>query len=129
MQKRPSQSIVPAQSGIFQDAVLRIKLIYRLLTDKRINPWLKLLPIGGILYLISPLDLIPDIVLPVIGQLDDLAILWLTNHFFIEFCPPEIVREHVRQLVSNDAIIEEERTKAAENDVVDGETTDITDQQ
>jgi uncharacterized membrane protein YkvA (DUF1232 family) len=129
MQKRPSQSIVPAQNGVFQDTVLRIKLIYRLVTDKRINPWLKLLPIGGILYLLSPLDIIPDIMLPVIGQLDDLAILWLTNHFFIEFCPPEIVREHVRQLVSNDAIIEEERIKAAENDVVDGETTDITDQQ
>jgi uncharacterized membrane protein YkvA (DUF1232 family) len=128
MQKRSSQSIVPAQNGVFQDTVLRIKLIYRLVTDKRINPWLKLLPIGGILYLLSPLDIIPDIMLPVIGQLDDLAILWLTNHFFIEFCPPEIVREHVRQLVSNDAIIEEERVKAAENDVVDGETMDITDQ-
>ena len=127
MQKKPSQSIVPAQSGMLQDTVLRVKLIFRLLGDKRVNIWLKFLPIGGLLYLISPLDLIPDIALPVIGQLDDLAILWLTNHFFIEFCPPEVVREHVKQLVSNDAIIEEERIMAADGEVVDAEVTDVTD--
>jgi uncharacterized membrane protein YkvA (DUF1232 family) len=128
MQKKPSGSIVPAQGGVLQDALLRIKLILRLMGDKRVNPWLKLIPVAGILYLISPLDLIPDVVLPVIGELDDIAILWLTNHFFIEFCPPEVVREHVRQLVSNDSIVDEERNKAADGDVVDGEATDITDQ-
>jgi len=127
MQKRPSQSIVPAQGGVLQDALLRIKLIFRLMGDKRVNPWLKLIPIAGVLYLISPLDLIPDVVFPVIGQLDDLAILWLTNHFFIEFCPPDVVREHVRKLVSNNAIIEEERIKAGNDEVVDAEVTDVTD--
>src|SRR5689334_13371840 len=104
MQKRPSQSIVPSQGGVFRDMVLRVKLILRLLADGRVNPWLKLIPIGGLLYLISPFDLLPDLMLPVIGELDDIAILWLTNHFFIELCPPEIVREHVKQLVSNDQI-------------------------
>ena len=129
MQKRPSTSIVPAQSNIFKDAVLRIKLIVRLIADKRVSPWLKILPVGGILYLLSPLDIIPDIALPGIGELDDLAILWLTNHFFIEFCPPDVVREHVQALVSNHDIIEEERVKAAANqpDIIDGEATDITD--
>jgi len=128
MQKRPSQGIIPSQGGMVQDTLLRIKLIIKLLGDKRVNPWLKLLPIAGVLYLISPIDLIPDIVFPVIGELDDIAILWLTNHFFIEFCPPEVVREHVRKLVSHSSIIDEERNRAAEGgDVVDGEATDITD--
>lgn len=128
MQKRPSQGIIPSQGGVVQDALLRIKLIFRLLADRRVNPWLKLVPIAGILYLVSPLDLIPDVMLPVIGELDDLAILWLTNHFFIEFCPPEVVREHVRNLVSNNAIIDEERNKASSNndEVVDGEAMDVT---
>lgn len=127
MQKRPSQGIIPSQGGVIQDALLRIKLIFRLLADRRVNPWLKLVPIAGILYLVSPLDLIPDVMLPVIGELDDLAILWLTNHFFIEFCPPEVVREHVRNLVSNNAIIDEERNKAANDEIVDGEAMDVTD--
>ena len=130
MQKKPSssRSIIPTQSNVFQDTVLRIKLVFRLLGDGRINPWLKILPIAGVLYLISPLDLIPDVVFPVVGELDDIAILWLTNHFFIEFCPPEIVREHVKNLVSNNSIIDEERKKAAaeEGDIIDGEATDVT---
>lgn len=125
MQKRPSQDIVPSQGGMLKDMLLRIKLIVRLIGDSRVNPWLKLVPIAGVLYLFSPLDIIPDIAFPVIGQLDDVAILWLANHFFIEFCPPDVVREHVRQLVSNSEIIDEERNKA-EDDVVDGEATDIT---
>jgi uncharacterized membrane protein YkvA (DUF1232 family) len=129
MQKRPSQGIVPVQSNIFKDAVLRIKLIVRLIADKRVSPWLKIMPIGGILYLLSPLDIIPDIALPGIGELDDIAILWLTNHFFIEFCPPDVVREHVKALMHNSDIIDEERQKAENNqpDIIDGEATDITD--
>lgn len=127
MQKRSSGSIVPSQGGMIQDTLLRIKLIIKLMGDRRVNPWLKILPVAGILYLISPIDLIPDVVFPVIGELDDIAILWLTNHFFIEFCPPDVVREHVRKLVSNNSIIDEERSKAADGDVVDGEATDITD--
>ena len=129
MQKRPSQSIVPVQTNMFKDAILRVKLIVRLIADRRVSPWLKILPIGGILYLFSPLDIIPDIALPILGQLDDVAILWLTNHFFIELCPPEVVREHVKALVSNTDIIEEEQKKAAANtpDVIDGEVTDVSD--
>lgn len=125
MQKRPSQSIVPAQGGFLKDFTLRFKLILRLIADRRVSPWLKLLPVGGVLYLLSPLDIIPDIMLPVIGELDDVAILWLTNHFFIELCPPDVVREHIKQLVSNTDIIDEERAKAASEDVVDGEVTDL----
>ena len=129
MQKRPSQSIIPAQNNMFQDTVLRVKLIVRLIADRRISAWLKILPIAGVAYLFSPLDIIPDIAFPVIGQLDDLAILWLANHFFIEFCPPEIVREHVKALVSNHDIIAEERNKAAasEPDIIDGEVIDLND--
>ena len=127
MQRKQSRSIVPSQGGMIKDTLLRIKLIFRLMGDKRVNPWLKILPVAGLLYLISPLDLIPDVMFPVIGELDDIAILWLTNHFFIEFCPPEVVREHVRKLASNNDIIDDELKRAADDDVVDGEATDITD--
>ena len=126
MQKRPSQNIVPVQPNMWKDAVLRVKLILRLMGDKRVSPWLKILPLAGIVYIVSPLD---DIVLPILGPLDDIALLWLTNHFFIELCPPDVVREHVKALVSNTDIIEEEQQKAAANapDVIDGEVTDVSD--
>jgi uncharacterized membrane protein YkvA (DUF1232 family) len=128
MQKRIFGSIIPSQGGVWRDTVLRVKLIFRLLGDKRVSPWLKILPIAGVLYLVSPLQIIPDLlVIPPFGEIDEIAILWLTNHFFIEFCPPDVVREHVRKLVSNNDIIDEELKRAADDDVVDGETTDVTD--
>jgi uncharacterized membrane protein YkvA (DUF1232 family) len=75
--------MIPPQGGMLRDLVLRTKLIYRLLRDDRVSWWLKILPLGGLIYLISPLGLIPDITLPVIGELDDVAVLWITNYLFI----------------------------------------------
>ncbi len=110
--------MIPPQGGMIRDFVLRVKLILRLLGDKRVSPWLKIIPIAGIVYLISPIDIISDIALPVIGELDDAAILWLTNYLFIELCPPQIVQEHVKALNAN--------TKRDEDDdVVDAETVEI----
>ena len=90
--------MIPPQGGVVRDFILRVKLILRLVSDKRVNPWLKLIPVAGLVYLISPIDLIPDVVFPIIGQLDDAAVLWITNYFFVELCPPEIVSEHLKAL-------------------------------
>ncbi len=113
--------VIPPQGGMVRDFILRVKLILRLIGDKRVSPWLKIIPIAGIAYLVSPLDLIPDIMLPVIGELDDAAILWLTNAVFIELCPPDIVNEHVKALGAR-------LRHAGDEDVIDGETVEIKDQ-
>ena len=109
---------IPPQGGVIRDFVLRIKLIVRLLGDRRVSPWLKIIPIVGLLYLISPLDLIPDIALPVVGELDDAAILWLTNYLFVELCPPEIVEQHVKALTLRAAA-------AQDDDVVEADSVEI----
>lgn len=114
-------SIIPSQGGMMRDFVLRIKLILRLIGDRRVSPWLKILPVGGLLYLISPIDLIPDIALPVIGELDDAAVLWLTNYLFIELCPPNVVQEHVKKLTSNMDIVDNQ-------DVVDADSVEVKDE-
>jgi len=85
-------------SGFFQDVVFRLKLILRLIGDRRVNFLLKLLPIGALIYLVSPIDLIPGAVLPVIGALDDAAVLWLGATLFVSLCPEDIVEEHTRAL-------------------------------
>ena len=90
--------MIPPLGGVVRDFILRVKLILRLVSDKRVNPWLKLIPVAGLVYLISPIDLIPDIAFPIIGELDDAAVLWITNYFFVELCPPEIVSEHLKAL-------------------------------
>ena len=112
--------MIPPQGGLVRDFILRVKLILRLIGDKRVNPWLKVIPVAGLAYLISPLDIIPDIMLPVVGELDDAAILWLTNYLFVELCPPEVVAEHVKALTASAA-------HRDDDDVIDGEAVEIKD--
>ena len=123
MNKKPSQSIIPSQGGVLKDITLRATLVFRLLGDKRVSPWIKLIPIGALVYLVSPIDLIMGI--PGLDALDDAAILWLGYYTFIELCPPEIVRELSKNIVSNNSIIDE--ATQDDDEIVDGEATDVTD--
>lgn len=90
MSDKEPAPIVPRPGGIFDQLSLRLKLIVRLMKDRRVNVFLKLLPIGTLIYLIMP-DLAP-------GPLDDAAIIWIGTYLFVELCPREIVEEHKREL-------------------------------
>jgi uncharacterized membrane protein YkvA (DUF1232 family) len=114
-------------SGLIQDLILRFKLILRLIGDRRVNPFLKLIPIAAAIYIISPLDLIPGAVLPFIGALDDAAVLWLGITLFLALCPDEIVQEHSNALQNvvagtwRNAPMEDET-----DEIIDVEPNDIT---
>lgn len=74
--------------------VRSFRLVWRLLNDPRVSPLTKLIIPGLVLlYLFFPLDLAPDPI-PLLGQLDDLAVLLIALRAFIAFCPPEVVRQH-----------------------------------
>jgi uncharacterized membrane protein YkvA (DUF1232 family) len=81
-----NRNVLRAGGGFFDDLLMYMKLIVRLVADKRVHPLLKLLPIGSLLYLIFPLD--------VPGPLDDAAVVGMGMMLFIELCPPEVVNEH-----------------------------------
>jgi len=117
--KKSGKAIVPAQDGIFRPAITRFKLIMRLMGDPRVSSWTKLIPVGALIYLVSPIDLIMGI--PGIDALDDAAILWFGSSLFIDLCPPEVVNEHLQQLNSN--------LNDDSDDIVDAETTDMDDNQ
>ncbi len=117
--KKPGDIVAYPSGGVLRDLVLRLKLIFRLMSDRRVNFFLKLIPIGALAYLISPVDLAPGIALPVIGALDDAAIVGLGAYLFIELCPPAVVHEHMKSLTSN--------LDAAPDEVVDAEATDLPD--
>lgn len=85
-----NRKIVPSGGGLFNNLSMRVKLIVRLLGDRRVNPLLKLLPIGSLVYLLFP-DLAP-------GPVDDAAIIWLGTYLFVELCPPDVVAEHTEAL-------------------------------
>jgi hypothetical protein len=109
----------PQNRGFFQDLTLRIKLIMRLLGDSRVNPLLKLLPIGSLIYLIVP-DIAP-------GPIDDAAVIWLATYLFVELCPPNVVQEHLEALNATRKIMDsyqETSQTANQGEVIDGEVVE-----
>jgi uncharacterized membrane protein YkvA (DUF1232 family) len=70
-----------------------LKLLYRLLKDPRAPFAEKTLLAGTIIYVISPLDLIPDLI-PFIGQVDDLYLVALVVLRLLSRTNAEVLREH-----------------------------------
>jgi uncharacterized membrane protein YkvA (DUF1232 family) len=98
MAKKKSNLLANRDIGFLQNLSFRLKLIWRLMKDDRVNLFLKLLPVGALIYLISPIDLLPGIAFPVIGALDDAAVLWLGATLFVSLCPDNVVQEHTDAL-------------------------------
>lgn len=117
--KRSEKLAVKTDGGMFRDLMMRLKLIVRLMGDNRVNPFLKLLPVASLVYLVFPFDLIS--VIPGVSALDDLAIVSLGGYMFIEFCPPDVVQEHMKRLTSNMDSVE------GHDEVIDAETVDMDD--
>lgn len=115
-EKKSSDIMVTQQGGVIRNVINQLKLIFRLMGDSRVNFLAKLIPIGTLIYLVSPVDAIS---IPIIGAVDDAALLWLGSYIFTELCPPDVVAEHMKELAGN------MKAGDAQGDVVDGEATDI----
>jgi uncharacterized membrane protein YkvA (DUF1232 family) len=74
-----------------------VRLYWRLFRDPRVSLLAKGVLIAAATYLALPVDLVPDLV-PVLGQLDDIAVLIGACKVFIQLCPPDVVEEHVRRI-------------------------------
>ncbi len=70
-----------------------LKLLFRLFKDSRVPAAEKAFLLGAIVYVISPIDLIPDVI-PFIGQVDDLYLVSLTLLRLLNRTPAEVVRQH-----------------------------------
>lgn len=89
--KNPKDLKTPRDGAFFRGIADHFKLVWVLWTDPRVSPILKILPLGSIIYLISPLDM----AVPVI---DDVGVLWFFTYLFIELAPQDIVEEHRRNI-------------------------------
>ena len=118
-EKKPSNLTVSQQGGMIRNLMNRTKLIWRLMADRRVNPWVKLIPIGALIYLVSPIDLIMGI--PGLDAIDDITVLWFGSTIFVELCPPQVVKEHVKTLAEN------METADTQDEIVDAEATDVSD--
>jgi len=75
----------------------RFHLAWLLFKDQRVPLWAKSVPLLSFLYVISPIDFLPDI-WPALGQLDDVGVIILGLTLFVKLCPPEVVAGHAHDL-------------------------------
>lgn len=75
----------------------QVRLCWRLLGERRVAPWSKMVLVAAILYVALPFDLIPDVLVGP-GQLDDLGLLVAAGWWFVRQCPDDVVAEHLREI-------------------------------
>jgi uncharacterized membrane protein YkvA (DUF1232 family) len=72
------------------------RVIWGLVRDPRTPLPLKALLGAALVYLVVPIDLIPDAI-PILGQADDLTVLMLVLDLFIANAPEEVRRDHMER--------------------------------
>jgi uncharacterized membrane protein YkvA (DUF1232 family) len=73
-----------------------------------------------VVYMLSPLDLVPDW-LPVLGQADDLVVLMAGLNLFLRACPKWLVEEHEDALSSPRDDRQPSATGPMRGSTIDGE--------
>jgi uncharacterized membrane protein YkvA (DUF1232 family) len=79
---------------------------------------LKLLPIGSLVYLVVPVDILP------VNPVDDALVIWLATYLFVELCPPDVVQEHLEELKATRKVMDsyqETSQTEAKGEIIDGE--------
>ena len=71
----------------------QIRLAVRLMREPRVGLLTKAPLLLVVLYLVSPIDFVPD-VLPLFGQLDDVAIALIALQLFVHWCPAAAAEFH-----------------------------------
>jgi uncharacterized membrane protein YkvA (DUF1232 family) len=71
-----------------------LNLAQKLARDSRVPASRRVTLVAGIGYVVSPFDLIPGII-PVAGQLDDLAALLIALRHALEGCPEDVAQSHM----------------------------------
>ncbi len=95
----------------------RLRLVVRLLRDPRVPFYLKGIPFLSLVYIVMPIDLIPDVI-PALGQLDDLGVFAVALEAFILLSPKHVVAEHMADIAAGRGY---GRGYGARGDVIDGE--------
>ncbi len=128
MSQAPEKKIVKNQGGFLNELMIRIKLVFRLMGDNRVNLFYKVIPVASLIYLVSPVDLLPLV------PIDDALVVWLATVLFVELAPADVVKEHLddlRKIVQigwEDAPDESASDPSNEDgDIVDAEFHEVTD--
>ena len=105
MDRRTTSAFVGASALLDHGVRDQLRLSWRLFRDDRVSSFKYALPVLLTLYVVSPIDPIPDFFLG-IGQMDDLGVViagvLLLARLVPKIAPAHIVEEHLRDMHSVD---------------------------
>ena len=97
LRARVVSSVPGARSGL-RDLLLMLPdlvvLLGRLARDRRVPPAAKVIALLGISYALSPIDLLPDLLLGPLGMIDDLLVVVAALSRILNHVHPDLVRSH-----------------------------------
>ena len=97
LRARVVSSVPGARSGL-RDLLLMLPdlvvLLGRLARDRRVPTAAKVIALLGISYALSPLDLLPDLLLGPLGMIDDLLVVVAALSRILNHVHPDLVRSH-----------------------------------
>ncbi len=97
LRARVVPSIPGARSGL-RDLLLMLPdlvvLLGRLARDRRVPASAKVIALLGISYALSPIDLLPDLLLGPLGMIDDLLVVAAALSRILNQVHPDLVRSH-----------------------------------
>ncbi|HZO29639.1 MAG TPA: YkvA family protein [Chloroflexota bacterium] len=88
------RKVVTRFVGVVARVPRYVKLGWLLMNDPTVSGTGKAALGGGLAYAISPIDPVPGFI-PVLGQLDDLAVLLLAVRLALKSCPTEVADRHL----------------------------------
>lgn len=103
--------------GFWREVWQQIRLVFRLIRDPEVPIYLKILPFITVIYLLIPVDLLPDVLVG-LGQMDDLAVMLLGSKLFIGFVPPHIVARHMQDIREEDGYFQPETHETHDSDTL-----------
>jgi uncharacterized membrane protein YkvA (DUF1232 family) len=101
-QKNPAPFDPGSGMAPLMELLKRFRLVWLLFRDHRVPYWVKAVLPASLLYLISPVDLIPGALFPIVGGLDDVGIILLGMALFMKLAPGNVVEEYRHQLEYGD---------------------------
>lgn len=119
MSETPNQGKSSDSSRALPNVIKEIQLAWQLFHDERVPSYAKILPAALVgIYIIFPLDLIPDLFLG-LGQIDDLAVFLLGLALFRALVPDHLIKEYTTG--KKDVRQEANKATSGTEDYVDAE--------
>ena len=89
----PGTSSWLTKPALLRTLLAQLRVAFRLMREPGVPVLTRALPLLAAIYLVFPLDFIPDF-LPGLGQLDDLGVIVFALELFLRLCPPRAKAFH-----------------------------------